>query len=88
MTIGAFWDARRRCNSAVSIHRASLRRLQWDKAQTGDTSMLIWLGKILCGQRDTSVVAVTGPTACGNRTNRDISPVQRIALMLRYSIII
>jgi hypothetical protein len=40
--------------------RASLRRMQWEKASTGDTSMLIWLGKILCGQRDTSVVAVTG----------------------------
>src|SRR5580693_8496114 len=40
--------------------RATIRRMQWEKAQAGDTSMLIWLGKILCGQRDTSVVAVTG----------------------------
>jgi hypothetical protein len=41
--------------------RATVRRMQWEKAQTGDTSMLIWFGKILCGQRDTSVVAVTNP---------------------------
>jgi hypothetical protein len=41
--------------------RATVRRMQWEKAQTGDTSMLIWLGKILCGQRETSVVAMTGP---------------------------
>jgi hypothetical protein len=41
--------------------RASLRRLQWDKAQTGDTSMLIWLGKVMCGQKDTSAVVLTGP---------------------------
>jgi hypothetical protein len=40
--------------------RATVRRMQWEKASTGDTSMLIWLGKILCGQRDTSIVAVTG----------------------------
>jgi hypothetical protein len=41
--------------------RATIRRMQWEKASTGDTPMLIWLGKVLCGQRDTSVVAVTGP---------------------------
>ncbi len=42
------------------LGRASLRRMQWEKAEIGDTSMLIWLGKVLCGQRDSSVVAVTG----------------------------
>ena len=41
--------------------RATLRRMQWEKAQAGDTSMLIWLGKVMCGQRETSVVAMTGP---------------------------
>jgi hypothetical protein len=45
----------------MRLGRASLRRLQWDKAQTGDTSMLIWLGKVMCGQRETAVVAMTGP---------------------------
>jgi hypothetical protein len=41
--------------------RASLRRMQWEKAEVGDTSMLIWLGKVLCGQKDTSAVVLTGP---------------------------
>jgi hypothetical protein len=51
--------------------RATLRRLQWEKAQAGDTSILIWLGKILCGQRDTSVVALTGA---------DRGPVQSVTV--------
>ena len=38
--------------------------MQWEKAQAGDTSMLIWLGKVMCGQREISVVAMTGPN-CG-----------------------
>ena len=54
--------------------RASLRRLQWDKAQTGDTAMLIWLGKILCGQRDTSVVVVTSPNGGPAQVERVIIP--------------
>ena len=41
------------------LGRASLRRMQWEKAEIGDT-MLIWLGKVLCGQRDSSAVVVTG----------------------------
>jgi len=32
--------------------RASLRRMQWKKAQDGDRVMLIWLGKQYLGQRD------------------------------------
>lgn len=32
--------------------RASLRREQWKAAQKGNTSMLIWLGKQLLGQKD------------------------------------
>ena len=55
--------------------RASLRRLQWDKAQTGDTSMLIWLGKVMCGQRETSVVAMTGPNGGPVQSERVIIPV-------------
>jgi hypothetical protein len=30
----------------------SLRRMQWEKAQTGNTTMLIWLGKQMLGQKD------------------------------------
>ena len=54
--------------------RATVRRMQWEKAQTGDTSMLIWLGKILCGQRDTSVVAVTSPNGGPAQVERVIVP--------------
>ena len=32
--------------------RQTLRRLQWHKAEQGDTTMCIWLGKQLLGQRD------------------------------------
>src|SRR5580700_2692665 len=35
--------------------RATLRRLQWDKAQQGSDTMLIWLGKQVLGQRDNAV---------------------------------
>ena len=47
------------------VGRASLRRLQWDKAATGDTSMLIWLGKVVLGQKETSVVAMTAGFVTG-----------------------
>ena len=30
----------------------SLRRMQFEKAQTGNTTMLIWLGKQMLGQKD------------------------------------
>jgi hypothetical protein len=49
--------------------------MMWEKASTGDTSMLIWLGKILCGQRDTSVVAVTGPNGGPVQSERVMVPV-------------
>jgi hypothetical protein len=58
--------------------RASLRRLQWEKAQTGDTSMLIWLGKVMCGQRETSVVAMTGPNGGPVQSERVTVPVDAI----------
>jgi hypothetical protein len=32
--------------------RATLRRLQWQAAEAGNTTMLIWLGKQMLGQRD------------------------------------
>jgi predicted DNA-binding transcriptional regulator AlpA len=54
--------------------RASLRRMQWEKAEVGDTSMLIWLGKVLCGQRDSSVVAVTGANGGPVQSERVIIP--------------
>jgi hypothetical protein len=41
--------------------RASVRRMQWMKAEAGSDTMLIWLGKVLCGQKETSSVTLTGP---------------------------
>lgn len=32
--------------------KASLRRLQWDHAQKGNSALIIWLGKQLLGQKD------------------------------------
>ena len=32
--------------------RASLRRAQWKAAQSGNPTMLVWLGKQMLGQRD------------------------------------
>ena len=32
--------------------RMTLRRMQFEKAQTGNATMLIWLGKQLLGQKD------------------------------------
>jgi hypothetical protein len=40
--------------------RASLRRVQWQKALEGNVTMLIWLGKQLLGQHDMSRTEVTG----------------------------
>lgn len=34
--------------------RSTLRRLQWQKANAGSDTMLIWLGKQLLGQKDKS----------------------------------
>jgi hypothetical protein len=32
--------------------KASLKRLQWKSAETGNTTMLVWLGKQWLGQKD------------------------------------
>jgi hypothetical protein len=58
--------------------RATVRRMQWEKAQTGDTPMLIWLGKVLCGQKDTSAVVLTGPNNGPVQSERVIVPVDPI----------
>jgi hypothetical protein len=39
----------------------SVRRAQFEKAMGGSDTMLIWLGKVLCGQKDTSAVVLSGP---------------------------
>jgi hypothetical protein len=35
--------------------------MQWMRAEAGSDTMLIWLGKVMCGQKDTSAVVLTGP---------------------------
>jgi hypothetical protein len=40
------------------LGKVSLRRLQWQAAQKGNITMLIWLGKQILGQRDN--LALTG----------------------------
>jgi hypothetical protein len=42
-----------------ALGKTTLRRLQWQKAQTGDSTMLIWLGKQMLGQRDKADVDAT-----------------------------
>lgn len=39
-------------NEAAASGKATLRRLQWQRAASGDSTMLIWLGKNMLGQRD------------------------------------
>lgn len=40
--------------------KASLRRSQWKKAQEGNATMLIWLGKQMLGQTDKVDSNITG----------------------------
>ena len=37
--------------------KTTLRRLQWQGAQEGNSTMLVWLGKQLLGQRDNLTIA-------------------------------
>ena len=41
--------------------RMALRRLQWQRANGGSDTMLIWLGKQLLGQRDKQDHELSGP---------------------------
>lgn len=36
----------------IESGKSSLRRLQWKAAETGNSTMLVWLGKQYLGQRD------------------------------------
>lgn len=38
--------------------RASLRHSQFQSAKSGNTSMLIWLGKVILGQREETVTSL------------------------------
>lgn len=39
--------------------KMSLKRKQWELAMSGNVTMLIWLGKIMLDQKDTSRIEVT-----------------------------
>lgn len=43
-----------------AMAKSSLRRKQWELAQNGDRTMLIWLGKQWLGQQDKQVVENQG----------------------------
>ena len=40
--------------------KASLRRMQWKAAESGNTTMLIWLGKQMLNQSDKNQTELTG----------------------------
>lgn len=40
--------------------KASLRRMQWEAAENGNSTMLVWLGKQYLGQRDKINAEITG----------------------------
>jgi len=42
--------------------RISLRRKQMQMAENGNATMLVWLGKMILGQRETVETQVTGPS--------------------------
>ena len=57
-------DIKEAINRGRATGRVTLRRLQWQGAQAGNPTMLIWLGKQLLGQRDrfdTAITDASGP---------------------------
>lgn len=58
---------------AIEEGKISLRRLQWQKAQDGNTTMLIWLGKQYLNQTDKTDV-----TSGGKEVGREVLKVSDI----------
>jgi hypothetical protein len=56
--------------------KISLRRSQWQLAQKGNPTMLIWLGKQYLGQRDKSSHELSGPDGKPIETARSLSDEQ------------
>jgi hypothetical protein len=54
MSFAEYFDQKR------GVGRVSLRRSQWQLAQKGNATMLIWLGKQYLGQKDKSVQELSG----------------------------
>lgn len=55
VNVEAFMEAKKR---GKEKGKASLRRLQYEAAQKGNVSMLIWLGKQYLGQKDQQDVSI------------------------------
>lgn len=57
------------------VARRSLRRKQWEQAQAGNTGMLIWLGKMMLGQRERQEISgPEGGPINANITVRFVTP--------------
>ena len=54
--------------------RGSVRRAQFEKAMGGSDTMLIWLGKVMCDQKETSAFVVSGPDGGPAKVERVIIP--------------
>jgi hypothetical protein len=68
---------------SIEEGRMSLRRLQWSKAQDGNVTMLIWLGKQYLGQADKTDIT-TGGKEFGNEAIRiNDAALQRSLVVLR-----
>jgi len=70
--------------------RASLRRLQWEKAQSGNVGMMIWLGKQLLDQREKADEHVTmtgaegGPVSISHESEEERTKRQaRVEALLK-----
>lgn len=62
----------------TALGRISLRRMQWKQAESGNTTMLIWLGKQELGQSDKSKSEITG--ADGGPVKQEIGTYDPITL--------
>jgi hypothetical protein len=54
-----------------AIGRATLRRLQWQCANAGSDTMLIWLGKQTLGQHDKHTASAAAPLLARRDQRRD-----------------
>ncbi len=80
--------------------KASLRRLQWKSAESGNTSLLIWLGKQYLDQKDARRTELTGADGkplnvnaqtikfdLSGRTPEELAQIQKTLLMLKGAVI-
>lgn len=58
--------------------KMSLKRKQFELAMNGNVTMLIWLGKILLGQREEATTSVTINNNPNPKTDTDINQIKEI----------